>query len=107
MAIKAQAPVVPIVIVGTYELLPMNSFHLRPGKVQMIVGEPISTKGMVPRQMDELAARVRKIMADVYYSHSSKHAPQPNATDPSTVIQSEVEGPLSPEDTMIQRTKTS
>ena len=29
MAIKAQAPVVPIVLVGTYELLPMNSFHLR------------------------------------------------------------------------------
>ena len=37
-------------------LLPMNSFHLRPGRVQMIIGEPIPTTGMVPREMDELAA---------------------------------------------------
>jgi len=71
MAIKAQAPVVPVVLVGTYELLPMNSFHLRPGRVEMIIGQPIPTTGMVPRQMDELAARARQIMADIYHAHSS------------------------------------
>ncbi|HZD31636.1 MAG TPA: lysophospholipid acyltransferase family protein [Candidatus Angelobacter sp.] len=71
MAIKAQAPVVPIVLVGTYELLPMNSFCLRPGRVQMIIGEPIPTKGMKPRQMDELSAHVRQAMADTYYSRSN------------------------------------
>ena len=27
-----QVPVVPIAIVGTYELLPMNSFHVLPGR---------------------------------------------------------------------------
>lgn len=70
MAIKAQAPVVPIVLVGNYELLPINSFHLRPGQVQMIIGEPIPTTGMLPRQMDELSARVRKVMADTYYAHT-------------------------------------
>jgi 1-acyl-sn-glycerol-3-phosphate acyltransferase len=76
MAIKAQAPVVPIVLVNTYELLPMNSFHLKPGQVQMIIGEPVPTKGMVPRQMDELAAQVRQIMADTYYAHSKLPAPE-------------------------------
>src|SRR5215472_5714466 len=70
MAIKAHAPVVPIVLVGTNELLPMNSFHLRPGQVEMIIGEPISTAGLVPRQMDELAARARQIMADIYYART-------------------------------------
>lgn len=70
MAIKAQAPVVPIVLVGTYELLPMNSFHLRPGRVDMIIGEPISTKGMVPREMDKLSAHVREVMAAMYYSRA-------------------------------------
>ena len=68
MAIKAQAPVVPIVLVGTYELLPMNSFHLRPGRVDMIIGEPISTAGMVPRQMDKLSAQVREAMLEMYES---------------------------------------
>ena len=76
MAIKAQAPVVPIVIVGTNQLLPMNSFHLRPGKVQMIIGEPISTEGMVPRQMDELSAKVRKVMADTYSSRGKLPIPE-------------------------------
>ena len=69
MAIKAQAPVVPIVLVGTYEHLPMNSFHLRPGQVKMIIGEPISTTGMVPREMDKLAAQVREVMAE-YLLHA-------------------------------------
>jgi 1-acyl-sn-glycerol-3-phosphate acyltransferase len=92
MAIKAQAPVVPVVLVGTYEHLPMNSFHLRPGRVDMIVGEPIPTTGMVPREMDKLAARVREVMAEMYYSR----------TNLSRVILSEatagsaVEGPLYP-----------
>src|SRR5450631_4138429 len=70
MAIKAQAPVVPVVLVGTYEHLPMNSFHLRPGRVDMIVGEPIPTIGMIPREMNKLAARVREVMAEMYYSRS-------------------------------------
>jgi 1-acyl-sn-glycerol-3-phosphate acyltransferase len=76
MAIKAQAPVVPIVLVGTYELLPMNSFHLRPGRVDMIVGEPISTKGMVPRDMDKLAAQVREVMFAMYYSRVKVQPPE-------------------------------
>lgn len=79
MAIKAQAPVVPIVLVGTYELLPMNSFHLRPGRVEMIVGEPIPTEGMVPRELDKLAAHVREVMAEMYYTHSRVPPPKGSA----------------------------
>ncbi len=75
MAIKAQAPVVPVVLVGTYEHLPMNSFHLRPGRIEMIVGEPIQTIGMVPREMDKLAARVREVMSEMYYSRSQVARP--------------------------------
>jgi 1-acyl-sn-glycerol-3-phosphate acyltransferase len=76
MAIKAQAPVIPIVLVGNYELLPVNSFHLRPGRVQMIIGEPIPTTGMVPRQMNELSDRVRQVMFDTYYAHAELSAPE-------------------------------
>ena len=80
IAIKAQAPVVPVVLVGTYEALPMNRFHLRPGRVEMIVGEPIATTGMVPREMDKLAARVRELMAEAYYSHAKVPPPEKTAT---------------------------
>ncbi|HEY4963047.1 MAG TPA: lysophospholipid acyltransferase family protein, partial [Terriglobales bacterium] len=76
MAIKAQAPVVPVVLVGTYEHLPMNSFHLRPGRIEMIVGEPIPTTGMIPREMNKLAARVREVMAEMYYSRAQVAPPE-------------------------------
>ena len=75
MAIKAQAPVVPVVLVGNDELLPMNSYHLKPGRVEMIIAEPIPTLGMVPRQMDELASRVRQVMSDIYYAHTELPTP--------------------------------
>src|ERR1700685_211701 len=32
-AIRAQVPIIPMVIVGSYEILPMNSFHVIPGDV--------------------------------------------------------------------------
>jgi 1-acyl-sn-glycerol-3-phosphate acyltransferase len=111
MAIKAQAPVVPIVLVGTYELLPMNSFHLRPGRVDMIIGEPIPTVGMVPREMDKLSARVREVMLSMYKSRIAvlprgpergRVERQDTKTDSSVILseatsqerRSAVEGPL-------------
>lgn len=66
-AIKAQVDVVPMVLVGTYEMLRMNSFHIRPCPVELVVGRPIPTKGMNVRQMDELAATVQKKSEEMYY----------------------------------------
>jgi 1-acyl-sn-glycerol-3-phosphate acyltransferase len=46
IAIKAGVPVVPVAIVGMRELLPMNSIHIRSGRVVVRVGEPIPTSGL-------------------------------------------------------------
>jgi len=75
-AIAEQVPVVPIAIVGTYEMLPMNSFHVLPGPVHLIVGQPIPTTGMRLRDMDKLAAQVREPIAEMYDSRA-KVAPKP------------------------------
>jgi len=69
-AIAEQVPVVPVAIVGTYELLPMNSFHVLPGEVAMIIGQPIATTGMRLRDMDKLASQVRDAIAEMYNSRS-------------------------------------
>jgi 1-acyl-sn-glycerol-3-phosphate acyltransferase len=61
-ALKAQVPVVPIVITGVRELLPMNSFHALPGEAYVTFCHPVSTQGMTPRDMDKLAATVRQVM---------------------------------------------
>lgn len=109
MAIKAQAPVVPVVLVGTYELLPMNSFHLRPGRVEMIVGKPISTNGMVSRNIDKLVTQVRGVMTEMYYSRTnlpcvilSEATTESGAEEPALSLP---KGPLSRETTSNEKTK--
>jgi len=69
-AIKAGVDIVPLAIVGSYEVLPMESFHIRPGRMELIVGEPISTAGCELRDMDALAARVQQAIEDMYYSRA-------------------------------------
>jgi 1-acyl-sn-glycerol-3-phosphate acyltransferase len=65
-AIAEQVSVIPIAIVGTYEMLPMNSFHVVPGPVDLIVGRPVVTTGMRLRDMEKLAAQVRAAIAEMY-----------------------------------------
>src|SRR5882672_6211659 len=43
LAIKAQADIVPIALVGTFDLLPMNTYHIKSRPLEMRVGKPIST----------------------------------------------------------------
>ncbi len=67
LAIKAQADIVPIALVGTFELLPMNTYHIKSRPLEMRVGEPISTAGYSLREMEELSAKVHQAMESLYY----------------------------------------
>ena len=67
LAIKAQVDIVPVALVGTYELLPMNTYHIKCRPLEMRVGEPISTAGLTLRDMEELSAKVQKAMEELYY----------------------------------------
>lgn len=62
LAIRAQVPLVPIVLKGVYDLLPIHTHHFFPGELTMQVGEPIETKGMSVRQNGELTERLRAAM---------------------------------------------
>lgn len=81
VAIKAGVEIVPIVLIGTRERLPMNSFHIVPGEIEMIIGDPISTDGLAPRDMDSLATRVQTEMENVYYSRAAYPDPRTNAPE--------------------------
>ena len=70
VAIKAGVPIVPMAIVGTFDILPMNSYVIRPHTIRLIVGKPILTEGMNPREMGSLAAKVQREIEDLYYAHS-------------------------------------
>jgi 1-acyl-sn-glycerol-3-phosphate acyltransferase len=67
LAIKAQVDVVPVALVGTYELLPMDTYHIKPRHLEMRVGEPISTVGLTLRDLEALSAKVQAALEELYY----------------------------------------
>jgi 1-acyl-sn-glycerol-3-phosphate acyltransferase len=67
-AIKAQADVVPMALVGTFEMLKMNTWHIKPGPLHLLVGDPIHTSGMSLRDLEKLTDRARGTIGDLYYS---------------------------------------
>ena len=62
LAIKAQAEIVPIALVGTFDLLPMNTYHIKCQPLEMRVGEPISTSGLTVQDTEAVSAKVRAAM---------------------------------------------
>ena len=67
-AIKAQVEVVPMALIGTHEMLPMNTWHIQPRPVRLVLSDPIPTKGMSAREMDTLTKKARDTIAELYYS---------------------------------------
>ena len=65
LAIKAGVPVVPVGIIGTRQVLPMQSFHVRPQAVTLRIGDPIATQGMRLDARGELNDTLRRIVADL------------------------------------------
>ncbi|GAC1433317.1 MAG: lysophospholipid acyltransferase family protein [Terriglobales bacterium] len=68
LAIRSQVNIVPVALVGTYELLPMNTYHIKCRPLEMRVGSPISTQGLRMQDMDALSAQVQKAVEGLYYS---------------------------------------
>lgn len=70
MAIKAQVPLVPLALIGTYELLPIHTYHLTPRPLTIVAGEPISTVGLTTRDADALTARLFDAIGVLYRENS-------------------------------------
>lgn len=66
IAEKALVPIVPLVVEGTYDMLPAGKLLLRPGKVKLTILEPIITKGIKLEEIKGLREEVRKrIIAEI------------------------------------------
>jgi 1-acyl-sn-glycerol-3-phosphate acyltransferase len=67
LALKAQVDIVPVALIGTYELLPMDTYHIKSRPLEMRVGERISTAGLTMRDLEALSAKVQKAVEELYY----------------------------------------
>ena len=66
LAIKAQADIVPIALVDTFDLLPMNTYHIKCQPLEMRVGAPVSTTGLTVRDTEEVSAKVKAAIEALY-----------------------------------------
>ncbi len=85
-AIKAHVDVVPLAVVGTFELLPMNTYTIRPRRLQLLAGDPISIAGFSQRDMEKLAAHTQKAIEDLYYSRAEVKPPDASVSSVSSVV---------------------
>lgn len=78
LAIKAAAPIVPVVIYGTIEILPKGALFIHPGVIDVYVLEPVPTAGLCYDDRDTLANTVQERMQAMM----DRLLPQPIETEP-------------------------
>jgi 1-acyl-sn-glycerol-3-phosphate acyltransferase len=65
IAIKAQAPLIPVAIIGTHEVLAMGSAVFHAGRVRVQIGDPIPTEGLTLRDRGALTEAARQQIAEL------------------------------------------
>jgi 1-acyl-sn-glycerol-3-phosphate acyltransferase len=73
MAIRAQVPIVPMALIGTYEVMPMHTYHLTPRPLLLVVGAPISTAEYTSKTADALTLRIRDTIAEMYMQYAGEN----------------------------------
>jgi len=63
LAIQAQAPIIPISIIGSRQSLPADEMAFRPAQMEMYIDEPIPTTGLTNADIENLMATVYERMA--------------------------------------------
>jgi len=66
MAIKAQVPLIPLTLIGTYEILPIHVYALHPRPLLIVIGDPIPTTGLHTRDADALTQRLYQAISTTY-----------------------------------------
>jgi 1-acyl-sn-glycerol-3-phosphate acyltransferase len=74
LAIRAQVPLVPIALIGVYDLLPIGTAHFYPDPegrpVRLVFGKPIETHGHSLRESEKLSEELRVAIAGLIRANS-------------------------------------
>jgi 1-acyl-sn-glycerol-3-phosphate acyltransferase len=62
IAIAGGVPIVPVALRGTREVMPMGSWRMVPGRVEVRIGDPIPTDGLVTKDRGRLTEQVREVV---------------------------------------------
>lgn len=73
LAIKSGKPVIPVTLNGVRAVLPMHSWDLRPGEVEMVLHAPIPTAGLHTNSAPALAQQVRGAILSAFKERNAKN----------------------------------
>lgn len=63
LALETGAPIVPVSIQGSHELMPRGRWLVRKGAVRVVFHDPVPVKGFTPETLPELMDKVRAAIA--------------------------------------------
>jgi 1-acyl-sn-glycerol-3-phosphate acyltransferase len=65
LALRAQVPLVPVALIGVYDLLPIHTYHFYPSRtpLKLVFGPAIPTAGRTPRESEALTEELRQAIA--------------------------------------------
>ena len=69
IAIDTQQPILPMVVVGAGPLMPPGTIRMKPGRVKVIVGPEIPTKGLNTEDQASLKLRTFETMKKMLIDH--------------------------------------
>ena len=80
LAIDAGAPIVPVLIYGSREVIRKGSMMLHPGRIDVHLLEPVSVDGFGYDERNELAEKVRSRIADALRDRYGIESPAQKTT---------------------------
>lgn len=71
LAIASGAPIVPISIIGSGQIMPKGSLNVKPGKITVVIGKQIGVSGYTAENHDVLIEQVRSAIIRNYEERST------------------------------------
>jgi 1-acyl-sn-glycerol-3-phosphate acyltransferase len=62
LAIARGLPILPVTVNGSRKVLPKKSMVFKPGRIEVVVADPIETKNYTEKNLDELIEKTRNIV---------------------------------------------
>jgi 1-acyl-sn-glycerol-3-phosphate acyltransferase len=66
LAVTAGAPIVPLSIIGSGQIMPKGSLNVKPGKITVVIGKPIDVCAYTAEDYDVLIEQVRSVIIRNY-----------------------------------------
>ena len=66
LSVDAGVPIIPIIIHGTYSIMPKNQLLIKPNAVTLEILEPVETTNYTRKTKDDLMEKIRNIMCESF-----------------------------------------